>query len=137
MRMQRSIWLRTGISVATALAVLWVGVSAQAATRNMVGSVGAINPSLSPPNIWEVGPYLFGKNGGPYGIDAPPKTISVAGATAGTFVGRQVTLPASRVAFSGTQLRLFPTFPSVGNDCSKWVDPRLQQESLRVESQPN
>ena len=60
MRVQRSTWLRGGIIAATALGLVLLGFSAQAATRNMVGSIGVLNPSVKTGATWETGPFLFG-----------------------------------------------------------------------------
>lgn len=113
--MQRIISMRSGLIAGIAVLMLLVGVPAQAATRDMVGSVSVINPSVSAPNFFEVGPYLFGKAQGGYAPDAGFKTIMVTGASASTAVGRQITLTPNQLAFSGFQQRLFPTFANVGN----------------------
>jgi hypothetical protein len=113
--MQRSNRVRGAILVASALSIFFAGASAQAVTRNMVGSVGVINPSVEPPFFFEVGPGVFGKKAGPYAPTDGWKTISVDGTTTSTFVGRQVTLPANKMNFSGIQFRDFPAFPVVAN----------------------
>ena len=113
--MQRFLLVKGGMIAATAVLMLLIGVPAQAATRDMVGSVSVINPSVSAPNYFEVGPFLFGKNQGAYAVDAGFKTVMVTGASASTTVSRQVTLPADHLKFSGFQQRLFPTFANVGN----------------------
>jgi hypothetical protein len=119
--MQRSIWIRGAIVGATALSMLFVAVSSHAATRNMVGSMGAINPSVEPPFYFETGPAVFGKKVGPYAPIDGWKTLDVAGTTPGTFVGRAVTLPAGRMNFVGTQFRNFPAFPTVGNQTKTYT----------------
>jgi hypothetical protein len=113
--LERSIWIRGPIAIASVLALLLAGVSAQAATRPMVGSIGVINPSTAPPFFFEGGPAILGKKVGPYAPTTGWTTINVAGTTAGTFTGRTVTLAAGQLDFSGLQIRDFPAFPGVAN----------------------
>lgn len=113
--MQRSIWIRGMVLATAALSMLFVAASAQAATRNMVGSFGVINPSVAPPFFFTAGPHVLGKKAGPYAPTAGWATVQVDGATASTFVGRQVTAPAGVMNFSGNVFRDFAAFPTVAN----------------------
>ena len=111
-RLSRS---RGTVLLVSALSMCFAALSAHGATRTMVGSVGVINPSVEPPFFFEGGPGVFGKKAGPYAPTDGWKTISVDGTTLSTFVGRQVTLPANRMNFSGIQFRDFPAFSVVAN----------------------
>jgi hypothetical protein len=82
----------------------------------MVGSIGVINPSVSPPFFFETGPSVLGKKVGPYAPDRGWTTVDVAGTGTGTYVGRTVTIGAGKLNFSGTVLRSFPAFPGVANN---------------------
>jgi hypothetical protein len=79
----------------------------------MVGSLGVINPSVAPPFFHTEGPAVLGKKIGPYAPTDGFKTVSVAGATTSTFVGRQVTIPSHVLDFSQLQIRDFPAFAAV------------------------
>jgi hypothetical protein len=81
----------------------------------MVGSLGVINPSVAPPYFFEGGPAVLGKKVGPYAPTDGFTTVQVAGAGAGTTVGRTVTLGANKMNFSGVQVRDFPAFANVAN----------------------
>ncbi|MBK7950752.1 MAG: hypothetical protein IPK00_18850 [Deltaproteobacteria bacterium] len=105
----------TGIVVAGAIALLLGAVTAGAATRNMVGALGVLAPSVEAPYAFESGPAVLGKKQGVYPPTAGFATVQVAGATAGTFVGRQVTLPPNKMNFVGGNFRDFPAFPNVGH----------------------
>jgi hypothetical protein len=113
--MQPMSWLRTSIFVGGALTLLFASASAQAETRNMVGSLGVVNPSTAPPFFFGGGPTILGKKLGPYAPNAGWTTISVDGTTPNTFVGRQVTLAAGKFDFTELVVRDFPAFPSVAN----------------------
>ncbi|MBW2496941.1 MAG: PEP-CTERM sorting domain-containing protein [Deltaproteobacteria bacterium] len=113
--MQRSIWIRGVVLATTALSMLFVAASAQAATRNMVGSFGVINPSVAPPFFFTAGPHVLGKKAGPYAPDEGWDQVEVLGTTASTFVGRQVTAPAGVMNFNGVVFRDFAAFPTVAN----------------------
>ncbi|MBW2424854.1 MAG: hypothetical protein JRG86_11420, partial [Deltaproteobacteria bacterium] len=117
---------------ASALSLLFVVASAQAATRNMVGSVGVINPSVAPPNYFGHGPQVLGKKVGPYAPDAGWATLQVAGTTTGTFVGRQVTLPANRMNFSGIAFRDFAAFPTVAQVTKSYNSTQPDTEIFNV-----
>ncbi|MFO0688220.1 MAG: PEP-CTERM sorting domain-containing protein [Myxococcota bacterium] len=106
-------WIRKTVA-AGAIALLFGAGSAEAATRNMTGSLGVQNPSTSAPFLWEGGPAVLGKKQGVYPPTAGFATVQVAGATAGTFVGRQVTLAANKMNFNGGRFRDFTAFPNVG-----------------------
>lgn len=86
---------------------------ASAATRSMVGSLGVVNPDIASPRSVDAGPLAFGKAAGPHPPSEGPKTITLAGATVGTFVGRRLTLPAGRLAFAGGGFRDFSGFDAV------------------------
>ncbi|MFO0688574.1 MAG: PEP-CTERM sorting domain-containing protein [Myxococcota bacterium] len=103
-----------GVVAAGAIALLIGSVAAGAATRNMTGSLGVQAPSVQAPNLFESGPAVLGKKQGIYPPTAGFATVQVAGATAGTFIGRKVTLPANRMNFVGGSFRDFPAFPNVG-----------------------
>jgi len=95
-------------------ALLGVAPSAEAVTRSMTGSIGVINPSNAGGQFFfESGPGVFGQTMGPYAPTDGTKIVSVAGTTTGTFVGRQVTIPANALSFSGGRIRNFPNFPNV------------------------
>jgi hypothetical protein len=113
--MQRSNWVRGLLVTASLLSLLLTAVSAQAATRNMVGSLGMINPSVAPPFFFSTGPQVLGKKVGPYAPDTGWTTVDVAGTGATTFVGRQVTLGAGKMNITVVQVRDFSAFPSVAN----------------------
>ena len=98
---------------------------AQSSTRSMVGAVSVINPSVSPPNFFEVGPEIFGRKVGTYPPDRGAGTLQVAGTAAGTSTARQVTIPAGNLNFTGFQRRDFPTFPSVGNGLKTYMSAHL------------
>jgi hypothetical protein len=132
--MQQSIWIRSLVLAASALSLLFVGASAQAAPRNMVGSVGVINPSVAPPNYFGHGPQVLGKKVGPYAPDAGWATLQVAGTTAGTFVGRQVTLPANRMNFSGVAFRDFAAFPTVAQVTKSYSSTQPNTEIFKIGS---
>lgn len=83
------------------------------ATRGMVGSLGVVNPDVAQPGLFDAGPGAFGKKFGPHPPTAGARTISVAGATAGTLPGRKITLPVDRMNFQGGQFRDFPAFPGI------------------------
>jgi hypothetical protein len=89
--------------------------AADAATRNMTGSLGVQNPSTSAPFLFESGPTVLGKKQGAYPPTAGFATVEVAGATPGTFVGRAVNLAANKINFGGSAFRDFTAFPNVGN----------------------
>ncbi|MFO0687238.1 MAG: PEP-CTERM sorting domain-containing protein [Myxococcota bacterium] len=80
----------------------------------MTGSLGVQNPSTTAPFLWEGSPAILGKKQGVYPPTAGFATVQVAGATAGTFVGRQVTLAANKMNFAGGRFRDFTAFPNVG-----------------------
>jgi hypothetical protein len=101
------------LAIIAALGLLWVGGSAQAATRSMVASLGVINPSVVAPNFWERGPLMVGRGVGVYAPDQVAGTVDVAGATTGTSVGRQITLAANKLDMIGFQFRDFAAFPTV------------------------
>ena len=113
--MPRATSLRVAFLALSALVPLFLGSSAQAATRSMVGSIGVINPSVAPPFFFEVGPSVLGRGAGPYAPTKGWQTIAVAGTTPGTFVGRTLTLGAGQLDFSGLKIRDFPAFPNVAN----------------------
>lgn len=98
----------------TAVALLLGAGAASAVTRSMVGALGVFNPSTSAPFLFEGGPNVFGKRIGAYPPTSGFKNIDVAGATAGTFVGRQITLMANQMVFVGGRFRDFPAFANVG-----------------------
>ena len=113
--MQRSDWMMRSIVAVSVLGMLLFAVSAHAATRSMTGALGVINPSTATPFLFEGGPGVFGKKIGAYPPTDGFKTVEVAGATAGTFVGRQLTVGQSQFNFNGQQLRDFPAFANVAN----------------------
>jgi hypothetical protein len=81
----------------------------------MIGSIHVENPSAG----FELQPGVYGKKVGGVGprTFAPTdgaQAISVAGATAGTSVGRAVTVPAGRLDRTGFEFRDFPAFANVG-----------------------
>ncbi|MEZ4292240.1 MAG: hypothetical protein R3E53_17535 [Myxococcota bacterium] len=90
-------------------------IQSRAATRNMTGSLGVFAPSVAEPFAFESGPAMLGRKQGIYPPTAGFATIQVAGATAGTFTGRPVTLAANKMNFAGGQFRDFPAFPNVGH----------------------
>lgn len=107
-------WLRTSIAGASAVGLLLTAGGAGAATRGMVGALGIQNPSTTQPFAFEAGPGVFGRKIGAYPPTAGFQTVQVAGATGGTFVGRQITLMANQMNFQGGRHRDFPAFPNVG-----------------------
>lgn len=112
MRQNRK-WLRNTIASASAVGLLISGSTAGAATRAMVAALGVQNPSTLAPFFFEGGPRVVGKKFGAYPPQAGPVNVNVLGATAGTSVGRQLTLPANLLAFAGGRFRDFPSFPTV------------------------
>jgi hypothetical protein len=106
-----------------ALASLLLTVTtADAASRSMTGSLMVDNVDAG----IEGGPGVFGRKVGGAGPRTfPPtdgaKTIAVAGTTAGTFVGRPITLAASQLNFSGAFIRKFPAFDNVGQVTKTWM----------------
>jgi hypothetical protein len=106
--------LRKWIAGAGAIGLLFGAGAATSATRSMVGALGVTNPSTSAPFYFEGGPNVFGKKMGVYPPTSGFKTIAVAGATGGTFAGRQVTLMANQMVFAKGRFRDFPAFPNVG-----------------------
>ena len=109
-----------GLGVLAVVAV--AATTAGAAPRNMIGSVLVENPSTG----FELIPGIFGrKEGGAGPISYPPtdgvKAVEVAGTTTGTFVGRQVTLPASEINRNGFQFRAFPAFGNVGQTSKSFM----------------
>jgi hypothetical protein len=113
--MQQFTWLKNSIAVMSMLGLFIAAASAQAVPRSMTGSLGVINPSTLSPFYFEAGPGLFGKAMGAYPPSDGFKTISVTGLASTTMVGKQVTLPANVMNFSGTQVRSFPNFANVAN----------------------
>jgi hypothetical protein len=111
---QKKNWLRFSIAGASAIGVLMTVGAASAATRGMVGALGIQNPSTTQPFAFEAGPGVFGRKIGAYPPTAGFQTVQVAGATGGTFVGRQITLMANQMNFQGGRFRDFPAFPNVG-----------------------
>ncbi len=111
---QKKNWLRKSIAGASAIACLLGVGTASAATRGMVGALGVSNPSTTAPFAFEVGPRVVGKKFGPYPPNAGFQTLQVAGATGGTFPGRQITLMANQLNINGGRYRDFPAFPNVG-----------------------
>jgi len=104
------------------LATSMLTMSAFAASRSMTGYVTVDNPSAGV----EGGPGVFARKvGGAGPIVYPPtngaRSISVAGTTTGTFVGRQLTLPASELNFSGVRVRKFPAFSNVAGGTVSWM----------------
>lgn len=101
-------------TLVTTSVLLGMAPSAEAVTRSMTGSLGVINPSNAGGQFFfESGPGVFGQAMGPYAPTDGAKTVSVAGTTTGTFVGRQMTIPANVLSFSGGRVRNFPNFPNV------------------------
>ncbi|MEZ4331402.1 MAG: hypothetical protein R3F35_06595 [Myxococcota bacterium] len=98
---------------AGAFAIASLATPAGAATRNMVGSLGVYAPSVAAPYAFDDDPAILGKKQGIYPPTTGFKTISVAGATPGTFVGRAITLAANKMDFGGGNFRDFPSFPNV------------------------
>jgi hypothetical protein len=103
-------------------AALVIASPAFAASRSMTGSLMVDNIDAGV----EGGPGVFGRKVGGAGPRTfPPtdgaKTINVAGTTATTFVGRQVTLAASQLNFSGNFVRKFPAFANVGQVTKSWM----------------
>ena len=106
------------IALVAVLAVAGLALAASvatAATRSMTGSLHVANPSAGV----EAGPGVYGRKvGGANPVTFPPtdgaKEISVDGTGATTFVGRQVTIPAGRLDFTGVKFRAFPAFSNVG-----------------------
>lgn len=91
-----------------------VATTASADPRSMIGSLLVENPSAG----YELPPAIYGKKVGGAGPRTfPPAaalpSLSVDGTTPGTFVGRQVTLPASELRTTGFEFRLFPAFANV------------------------
>lgn len=122
---QNKNWLRKSIIGAGAIGLL-LGVStadttAHAATRGMVGALGIQNPSTTQPFAFEAGPAVFGRKIGVYPPTAGFQTVQVGGATAGTFVGRQLTLMANQMNFNGGRFRDFPAFPNVGQTTKSFM----------------
>jgi hypothetical protein len=108
------------------IALLVCAVEASAATRSMVGSLGVYAPSVAAPYAFDDRPAILGKKQGVYPPTDGFKTIQVAGATAGTFVGRQVTLAANKMNFGGGgNYRDFTAFPNVGQVTRTATDPQL------------
>ncbi|GEM_PF-4990754 len=109
------IGMRAGaVLVALALTTL-VATTASADPRSMIGNILVENPSAG----FELAPGVYGRKVGGAGPNLfPPNaavpSLSVAGATPGTFVGRQVTLPASELNRTGFEFRDFPAFGNVG-----------------------
>jgi hypothetical protein len=93
----------------------------------MVGSLGVIQPSVAPPFFFEQGPIVRGKKAGPYAPTTGWTTLEVAGTTAGTFVGRDVTIAANKLDFTGARIRDFPAFPTFGNETKTF---QVVQESV-------
>jgi hypothetical protein len=116
---------RAALAAVAILAVAWLaGSPAQAATRSMTGAMFVGAPSA---NI-EGGVGVFGRKVGGVGpvTYAPTdgaKTISVAGTTTGTFVGRSVTLAAGQLSISGTVFNDFPPFSNVGQLSRSFMSP--------------
>jgi len=109
------------------LGLLAIAPGALAATRSMTGSLGVINPSnVGGQFLFDSGPGVFGAPAGPYPVTDGFKTISVDGATAGTFVGRKVTIPANVFSFSGGRVRAFPAFPNVAQTSRTFVSTHPQ-----------
>jgi len=106
---------------AGAIALLFTAGTAAAATRGMVGGLGVQNPSVAAPFVFEVGPAVAGKKIGPYPPNRGFQTVQVAGATAGTFVGRQLTLMDGQLSFSGGRQRGFPAFPTVAQTTKSFM----------------
>jgi hypothetical protein len=134
--MQRSIWIRGVVLATAALSMLFVGASAQAATRNMVGSFGVINPSVAPPFFFTAGPHVLGKKVGPYAPDAGWTSVEVAGTTASTFVGRQLTLAAGKMDFNGEVFRDFAAFPTVANLTKTYSSVQPNTETFAIGGGP-
>jgi len=130
--MRRWNWICSGLLAASALFMFFVGSSAHAATRNMVGSIGVINPSVAPPFFFTSGPQVLGKKQGPYAPDKGWTTVDVAGTTATTFVGRQLTLAAGKLDFSGQVFRDFKAFPSVANQTKSYSNRQTQPQTFAV-----
>ncbi len=104
------------------LATSMLTMSAFAASRSMTGYVTVDNPSAGV----EGGPGVFARKvGGAGPIVFPPsdgaRSISVAGTTTGTFVGRQLTLPADELNFSDVRVRKFPAFSNVAGGTVSWM----------------
>lgn len=91
------------------------------ATRGMVGALGVVNPDVAQPGLFDAGPGAFGKKFGPHPPTAGVRTLSVAGATAGTFAGRKITLPANRMNFQGGHFRDFPAFPGIAQSTKTYM----------------
>ena len=109
------IGMRAGTVLVTLALTTLIATTASADPRSMVGSILVENPSAG----FELAPGVYGRKVGGAGPKIfPPNaavpSLSVAGTTAGTFVGRQVTLPASRLNRTGFEFRDFPAFGNVG-----------------------
>lgn len=106
---------------------------AAAATRSMTGSLMVDNidsgsdggPAIYGRKVGGVGPRTFAPTTG-------AKEISVAGTTASTFVGRQVTIPANRLDFSSVVIRDFPAFSNVGQLTKSLMS--VQEQATFVEN---
>ena len=112
-----------GLVGLAALSVVAVAAtSASAAPRNMIGSILVENPSAG----FELIPGVYGrKEGAGAAVEYPPtdgvQTVSVAGATTGTSVGRTVTVPSGVLNRNGLGFRDFPAFGNVGQTTKSFM----------------
>ena len=108
--------LGTGlVAISYAMTALFA-LQAGAASRSMIGSILIENPSAG----FELAPGIYGKpvgqqvGGNFYPPTADVPQVSVAGTTAGTSVGRTITVPANRLNRSGFAYNVYPAFSNVG-----------------------
>jgi hypothetical protein len=90
-------------------------------SRNMTGSLGVINPSVTGLGLplFNRGPQMLAYTLGSFSPQNPAydftKTVMVTGTTAGTSTGRAVTLPAGAFFLKGHQFRTFKDFAKVAH----------------------
>ena len=128
--------LATKAVFAAFVSLLLIASTADAATRSMTGTLQVDNPSNGGRS--EGGPGVFGKKVGGVGPNTfPPtdgaKAIEVAGTTTSTFVGRQITLGASQLNYSGLTSRNFPPFSNVGQTTKSFMS--VQEAATLAENQ--